>query len=317
MKQILLSIFTAVVITGVSAAQTAAQAQAGGSASQSTSVSASRSGAQARSSSAVDAGAQGSAASRAGSHSAKAAGSSQLASGTAFRATLQKPVDARKCKPGDQVIAKSTENVKSDGKVVIPKGSKIIGHVTEVKARGKGESQSEVGIAFDRAILKNGQQVPMAASIQAISMSQQSASSELMGDSMDEGAMAGGGAMGTVGAAPRMGGGSLVGGTTRAVGATGGGTLINTAGVNTAGVDTAGRATGNLGGMVNGGAGSTLSANGELNSASRGVVGLHGLSLESAAAGSTQGSMGSVIRSSSQNVHLDSGTQMILQVAGK
>lgn len=305
MNRTLLAVFTAVIVSSVSFAQTTAQVQAGGSATQSTSVSANRSGAQAQSNTSANASAQGGASTHTGKLSAQAAGSSQLAAGSSFHATLQKPVDARKCKRGDEVVARTTENVKSNGEVVIPKGSKIIGHVTEAKARSKGETQSVVGIAFDHAMLKNGREIPLSASIQAIAMSQQSASAEMMGNSMDEGAMAGGSAVSTAGSAPRAGAG-LVGGATQAVGATGG-SLVNTPG----------SVADNAGGMVRGSAGPALNATGELNSASRGVVGLRGLSLQSAAANATQASAGSVISSNSQNVHLDSGTQMILQVTGK
>jgi len=298
MKKILLSIFTTALFAGLSLAQIAAQAQGSSSVSQDSSASVNRSGAQVQSQSSANAAAQGAVS----GHSAQAASDSQLAAGSTFHTTLQKPIDARKCRPGDQVVAKTTQNLKSHGQVVIPKGSKIIGHVTEVKARSKGEAQSTVGIAFDHAVLKGGREIPMSASIQAIAMSQQSASSDLMGDSMDEGAMAGGDAMTSAGAAPRPGGG-LVGGATGALGATGG-SLVRTAGGATAGV------AGDAGSTLHG-AGSALSASGELNTSSRGVVGLRGLSLNSATGASAQGS---VISSSDQNVHLDSGTQMILQV---
>jgi hypothetical protein len=45
-----------------------------------------------------------------------------------------------------------------------------------------------------------------------------------------------------------------------------------------------------------------------------GVFGLNGLSINSAASNATQGSM---IVSSTKNVHLDSGTQMLLSASGK
>jgi hypothetical protein len=295
MKKILLSICTTAVFAGLSLAQTSTQVQGSSSVSQDSSASVNRSGAQLQSQSSASAAAQGAVS----GHDAQAAGSGQLATGTSFHTTLEKPLDARKCKPGDQVVARSTQNVKSHGEVVIPKGSKIIGHVTEVRARGKGQSQSSVGIAFDRALLKGGREVPVSASIEAIAMSQQNASSELMGDSMDDGAMADGGVMAT-GSAPR---GGLIGGATGAVGATGG-SLVRTAG------GVAGGVAGEAGATANG-AGAALNASGELNTSSRGVVGLRGLSLNSAVASSAQGS---VISSNSQNVHLESGTQMILQV---
>jgi hypothetical protein len=56
-----------------------------------------------------------------------------------------------------------------------------------------------------------------------------------------------------------------------------------------------------------------VAANGAINSATRGVVGMQGVALNTATAGSAQGS---VVSSATKNVKLDSGTQMILQVAG-
>src|SRR6266849_4879299 len=90
-----------------------------------------------------------------------------LASGTAFNVALSSPVDSKKCKPGDAVDAHTTEAVKSEGKTVIPKGAKLVGHVTQASARAKGESESALGIVFDKAILKNGQEIPLSAGIQA------------------------------------------------------------------------------------------------------------------------------------------------------
>jgi hypothetical protein len=53
-----------------------------------------------------------------------------------------------------------------------------------------------------------------------------------------------------------------------------------------------------------------LNANGRLASNSSGVFGLDGVSITSAASNATQGSM---IVSSTKNVHLDSGTQLLLR----
>jgi len=294
-------ILTAVILTGMTFAQTSAETQASGSASQNTSLQAGRSGAQAQSQTGAQATAQSGLSSRTGNASTETAASNQSASSASFRTTLEKPVDARKCKPGDEVIAKSMENVTSDGQVIIPKGSRIVGHVTQVQASSKGQSASEVGIAFDRAVLKSGREVPMTASIQAIAAGQQIASTDMMGDTMEDGTRAGGGAIAS-GRGAVGGTGGLVGGTTRAVG-TSGGSLVNTAG----------SVTGGTRGTLNG-AGAALNSNGQLMSSSHGVAGLKGLSLDSATAGKAQGS---VIASRMGNVHLDSGTQMILQAAAK
>jgi len=52
-----------------------------------------------------------------------------------------------------------------------------------------------------------------------------------------------------------------------------------------------------------------LNAAGQLTSNSQGVFGLEGLNLNAGASNSTQGSL---ITSTSKNVHLDSGTQLLL-----
>lgn len=50
---------------------------------------------------------------------------SPLPAGTTLQAELIKPVDARKNKPGAEVLAKVTHDVKVNGSVVIPKGETL------------------------------------------------------------------------------------------------------------------------------------------------------------------------------------------------
>jgi len=217
-----------------------------------------------------------------------------LAEGTTVHAVLTKPVDARKNKVGDEVAAKSTEDVKSRGRAVIPKGSKLLGHVTEARAKTKGESDSALGIAFDRAVLKDGRELPLSFSIQALAASRSTATAAADTDTMGST----GPAMGPAG---RPNGGML-GGATSTVGATAGG-AANTAGS----VGTA------AGGAIRG-ATEGMTAEGTLTSSAQGVIGLPGMTLD---AGTSAGTQGSVITSKNQNVHLDSGTQLVLRANPK
>src|SRR5712692_4115346 len=224
-----------------------------------------------------------------------------LASGTAFNAALSSPIDSKKCRPSDQVTAHTTEAAKSEGKTVIPKGSKLVGHVTQASARAKGEKESALGIVFDKAILKNGQEIPLSAGIQAIAAAQSGVSAA--GSDMD--AMGG---MGASGAASGGGGGrGALGGVTSAAGGAVG-TVTNTAanagGLAGSAVNTAANAGGSVAGASKGAVGG-LNAAGQLTSNSQGVFGLNGLNLSAAASNATQGS---VITSAGKNVHLDSGT---------
>ena len=271
-------------------AQTGAQASS--SATSSTSAEAGKSGAQASGNS----GASTQAGAQAGQNSAS------LSNGTAVNATLSQPVDAKKNKPGDPVAARTTEAAKSDGKVIIPKGSKLVGHVTEAKARTKGESESALGIVFDKAILKNGQEIPLNVTVQALAAAQTAASSSVGEDDL----AAGGGGAGGATTAARASGGAL-GGVRSTAGATAG-TVTNTAASAGGVAGGAVNSTANVASATRGTAGG-LNAAGHLTSNSQGVFGLDGVNLSSAASNSTQGSL---ITSTSRNVRLDSGTQLLL-----
>lgn len=99
---------------------------------------------------------------------AKQAGKSiQLDSGTHLSGQLQSTIDARNARVGDQVILKTTQAIKSEGRTIVGKGSRLVGHVTEVAQASKGKGESRIGILFDR--LENGSlQVPIAATISSI-----------------------------------------------------------------------------------------------------------------------------------------------------
>jgi len=140
---------------------------------------------------------------------------------------------------------------------------------------------------FDKAILKDGQEVPLNAAIQALASGQSTA----IASANDTGVMngAGGSAMGAI-----------------------------TGTVTTTGANAGNNADGALNSTVRTatpGAAGGLNATGPLTSGSRGVFGLQGVNLSSATTGAVQGS---VIRSAGKNLHLRSGTQVLLltQAAG-
>src|SRR3989442_14555472 len=229
-----------------------------------------------------------------------------LATGTAFNAALSSPIDSKKCKPGDPVNAHITEAVKSEGKTVIPKGSKLVGHVTQASARAKGESESSLGIVFDKAILKNGQEIPLNnVTIQAIASAESGASAA--GADMDT--MGGMGAS-AAGSGTASGRGALCGVTSTAGGAVGAvtNTAANAGGVAGGTLNSAANAGGCIAGAFKGTVLGLHSAR-QLYLNSQGAFGLNGLNLNAARPDATQGSL---ITSAGKNVHLDSGTRMLL-----
>ena len=282
-----------VILLGIAAASQTAGASASGSANASVSPGQAAAGANAGQSTQT-----GGVSANSGA-AAGANASAFLTQGSTLHTELSKPLDAKKCKPGDEVTAKVTEDVKYNGKVVVHKGSKVVGHVTEVQAHSKEHADSRVGISFDKLMMSGGQEMAFSGVIQAIAPPVQAgaAAQAATTDTAD------GGARG-------FGGGRPAGGSTGLGGVAGG--AVSTVG------STAGAAThtaGSVGGDVGATAGAAtrgLSTQGSLTAASTGVVGLQGLALASSTAANAQGSL---ITSPSQNVRLDSGTQMLLRVA--
>jgi hypothetical protein len=91
-----------------------------------------------------------------------------LVRGTALQVELDTPVDSKKVKTGDAVNAHVTEAVKANGQTVIPKNTKLVGHVTQASARAKGDAGSALAIVFDKVVPKKGQEVPLRVVIQAM-----------------------------------------------------------------------------------------------------------------------------------------------------
>jgi hypothetical protein len=299
MKRMAILLMAGVLVPAAGHAQSSASAQAGASTQSQAgaNVNTQKSGAQASGS--------GSASAQTNSSAQAGQNSLALSDGTTMNAALAGSVDVKKNKPGDRIEARTTQDVKQNGKVVLRKGTRLVGHVTEVQARAKDQTQSQLGVAFDHAELRNGQQVPLNASIQALAAAQSTAQASAGDDDL---IASGGGAASAAGAGAVRGGG-LAGGALRSTSST----------VSSVGSGVGSTAGGAVGSTVNAAAHSTgavggLNATGALESNSKGVFGLEGLSLNSAASSATQGPL---IVSSTRNVHLESGTQMVLQVAGR
>ena len=200
---------------------------------------------------------------------AATAAANQLASGTVIPVELAKSLDARKIRANDKIEAKTVMDMLSHGQIVIPRNTKIIGHVTEAKAHSKQSPDSMVGITFDHVLMKDGRELPLQASVQA---------EDPMNGSPADLPTAGTGQRGSMGG------------------------TSNTSPTYPTGYPPH-AATGSPSDPVTQ-VGSTVAP---LGSTSQGVVGIKGLSLNSS--GST-----SVLSSNTDNVHLDTGAQLILRV---
>jgi hypothetical protein len=81
---------------------------------------------------------------------------------------LVSKLDTKNAKNGDPVVVKTTEKTTMGDGVVIPKGSKITGHITDVQATDGANPNSKVAIQFDQAELKGGQTLPIKSVLQSV-----------------------------------------------------------------------------------------------------------------------------------------------------
>jgi len=204
----------------------------------------------------------------------------RLAPGTTLRVELEKSVDAKKARPGDVIVAKTMDDLLSgNNTVVAPKGLKVIGHVTAATAH-EHESPSTLGVVFDKLIWKDGTEIPLNATIQALGKPESYANAP---------ADTGGGQM-QPGNAP-MGNGNARGGMSPGGGIPPGGAYPPS---------------GSSGGEPTQPSGNPT---GQLSPNAQGVVGMSGVTLAPGTAHD------SVISSQKHNVKLDGGTQIVLRVS--
>lgn len=217
----------------------------------------------------------------------QAAGQGDVAStglaGAAMQAELAKSIDAKKARPGEEISAKLSQDVISGGEVVLPKGTRLIGHVLEVQAHSKEHPESRLVLVFDKAVPKRGQEMAISAVIVAIAPPLQESVPARAGDNL--------GVPESMGSRGNQAGGTLGGGTKASRSPAGDSAIAS--------VTQADGATGN-----NSGAGAPGPQ--PLTAASRGVIGLEGLALYFG------NEHTALVSSSTKNVKLESGTQLLL-----
>lgn len=226
-------------------------------------------------------------------NAAKGTSSVTIAGGTKMDATLVSWLDARRSRVGETVQARIEQDVKQGGTVLLKKGTQLTGHVTEARSRAGAQGESRVSVTFERALLPNGQSIPFHASIVALSAPRSASGTGSDGAAATPASARAGAPAGNLtstaaapaGAAPNM---------SNAVSSTSSGTA-----------NAAVRSPGAVGGPT---------SSGRLSSTSKGVFGLEGLSLSSA---KSKASQGSTIVSTTKNVHLNSGTEMLLQATAQ
>jgi hypothetical protein len=113
------------------------------------------------------------------------AASSQAAATTighgSFPVKVVKTLDSSKLKEGDTVEVETAGSFKLADGMLVPKGSKLMGHVTAAKARSKGDPDSQLTLAFDRLNVINGKQLTVKGAVQAVFPASEEAEPQMAG----------------------------------------------------------------------------------------------------------------------------------------
>jgi hypothetical protein len=215
---------------------------------------------------------------------------------------LTKPLKAKKLKVGDKISAEVVQDVVAHGKVIIPVETKLIGHVTEVSLRDSGQPESRLGIVFERILLKHHdisfEGVVQAVAPPVIRRSLVDAPSQMLPPSLS--------GVGSRGAVPTTRGASSGGGNQGGSGGSASLSAITTQAPVTMKASTSPHVDTSVASVEAGSNGKSMSIG-----MPQGVTGLKGLSLSTEPSPSTPGP---VIVSNTENVKLDSGTQILLHV---
>ena len=212
-----------------------------------------------------------------------------LASNTALAAQLENSLDARRAKVGDTVVLKTTQALKQNGEVIVPKGAKLIGRVTEVQQRTKANGESRIGVAFDR-LQKGALDMPITASI--VSITQARSQTRAMDSSVESQTMS----SSSTSTTRSSGSGGLLSGVGNTVGG-----AVNTT------TSTVGNAAGTTTSAVGSTVGATTSTAGNLTGS------LKGLQITQSTSASAEG--GSTLSLNTGNLRLESGVTFNLLVS--
>jgi hypothetical protein len=97
-----------------------------------------------------------------------AAGTPAATSHGSFPTQVSKTLDSSKLKDGDPVEVEIAGSFRLADGTLVPKGSKLEGHVTSAKARSKGDADSELTLTFEKLDLQGGKQLTVKGIVQSI-----------------------------------------------------------------------------------------------------------------------------------------------------
>jgi hypothetical protein len=139
-------------------------------------------------------------------------------------AELGKNLSAKSGKIGDAVEAKTTTEAALPDGTKLPKGTRLVGRVTEVQSRSGHDKPSRLGFEFDYAVLRDGSRIPLHVALLGLMAPEETSDMNTMAMGAGNPSL-GAGARTAAGGANGGGSGKLPDATTTAPGVLGSGTL--------------------------------------------------------------------------------------------
>jgi hypothetical protein len=227
----------------------------------------------------------------------KTTNEAKLDGNTALVAEFSQSLNSKNAKPGETVKAKVIQDVIAHGKVLVRRDSKLVGHITESQASNK-DMPARLGIVFDKVVLKGGGELEFRGLIEAMAPPMPSPvdAPDLLGP-------------------PPMAGGSYSGSGPQPMGssssaASSGRSNSSTGSMSSGRPSVSGTTRSSTVGLTSD-PGPPVSPAGALSIGAHGVFGIPGLRL---LRGPSGGVTASVVTSMRDNVKLENGTQIVIQV---
>jgi hypothetical protein len=96
----------------------------------------------------------------------------KIAPGTLLQVEMSTDVDAKKAHADDVFRTRLWEAVRNGDKIILPPKTILVGHVVDAQPRTKTNPESKLTIAFDKAVLKDGSELPLRGVVERVQLSQ-------------------------------------------------------------------------------------------------------------------------------------------------
>src|SRR5262245_2662517 len=79
-------------------------------------------------------------------------------SGTTICVDIPRSLDAKKLKAGEEIIARVTQDLVYEGKVIVPREAKVFGKVADLKLGEKEDPETRLLLTFEKIVTKDGRE---------------------------------------------------------------------------------------------------------------------------------------------------------------